>query len=136
MYSGKIQVVVADDNRDFNDILCLYLNCHNKIEVVGTAFNGVDAVDLIISKEPDVVILDMIMPKLDGVGVLKKVKTIQMRKKPQYIILSAVGNEKITREALDLGAEYYIVKPFDMDILVNRILKCKDVESSFNITLN
>lgn len=121
MYSKIIQVVIADDNKDFNDILSEYLNYQNGIEVIGTAFNGVDAVDLIISKEPDVVILDIIMPKLNGIEVLARVNSIQLKKKPLFIMLSALGNDKTTQQALDIGAECYIVKPFDMDILVNKI---------------
>lgn len=123
MHSGKIQVVIADDNRDFNNILCEYLNYQNGIEVVGTALNGIDALDLILSKEPDVVILDIVMPRLNGTEVLQKLNSIQMKKKPQFIMLSALGNEKTTQQALDLDARYYIVKPFDMDILVNIILQ-------------
>ena len=121
MYSGKTQVVIADDNKEFNDILCEYLNSQKDIEVVGAAINGVEAVDLIISKEPDIVILDIIMPELDGVSVIQKINSLQMGKKPKFMILSGVGNEKITKQVLDLGAEYYVMKPFNLDILVSRI---------------
>ncbi|MDR3587214.1 MAG: response regulator [Desulfosporosinus sp.] len=123
MYSGKIQVLIADDNKDFNNILCEYLNYQDGIEVVGTAFNGVDAVDMIISKEADVVVLDIVMPQLTGIEVLEKINSIQLKKKPVFIMLSALGNDKTTQRALDIGAEYYLVKPFDMDILVNKILQ-------------
>jgi len=121
MYSGTIKVVIADDNKDFNNILSEYLNYQNGIEVIGTAYNGVDAIDLIISKEPDVVILDIIMPQLNGIEVLEGINSTQLKKKPLFIMLSALGNDKTTQQALDIGAEYYIVKPFDMDILVHKI---------------
>jgi two-component system response regulator (stage 0 sporulation protein A) len=61
------------------------------------------------------------MPELDGVGVLKKLKSTPMKKKPLFIVLSAIGNEKIANQALELGADFYIVKPFDMDMLVDKI---------------
>ncbi|RNC63197.1 MAG: Stage 0 sporulation protein A [Candidatus Dichloromethanomonas elyunquensis] len=121
MLSGKIHVVVADDNKDFNDILCEYLNYQEGIEVIGTAGNGEDALDLILSKRPDIVVLDMIMPKLDGVSVLEKINSMPLERKPFFIMLSAIGNEKISQRALALGAEYYMTKPFDMNVLVNKI---------------
>jgi two-component system response regulator (stage 0 sporulation protein A) len=117
----KIQVVIADDNREFSDILYEYLNSQSDIEVTGIAGDGLEAYDMIVSKMPDIAILDIIMPRLDGLGVLEKINTTEMKKRPLFIILSAVGQDKITQRALALGAEYYVVKPFDMDVLVSRI---------------
>jgi len=124
--SKKIEVLIADDNREFGDILCEYLSNQNDIEVVGLARDGLEAVDLILQKAPDIAILDIIMPHLDGLGVLEKIAASGLEKKPLFIVLSAVGQDKITQRALALGAEYYIVKPFDMDVLVNRIRQLKD----------
>ena len=126
MSSKKINVLIADDNREFGDILCEYLSNQNDIEVVGLARDGFEAVDLILQNSPDIAILDIIMPHLDGLGVLEKIASSKMEKKPLFIVLSAVGQDKITQRALALGAEYYIVKPFDMDVLVNRIRQLKD----------
>ncbi|MDF2987788.1 MAG: sporulation transcriptional activator Spo0A [Eubacterium sp.] len=126
MSSKKINVLIADDNREFGDILCEYLSNQNDIDVVGLARDGFEAVDLILQNAPDIAILDIIMPHLDGLGVLEKIAASNMEKKPLFIVLSAVGQDKITQRALALGAEYYIVKPFDMDVLVNRIRQLKD----------
>ena len=54
------------------------------------------------------------MPHLDGLGVLEELRTQKLEKKPMCIMLSAVGQDKITQKAISLGAEYYIVKPFDI----------------------
>lgn len=129
MSSKKIQVVIADDNREFGDILYEYLNNQDDIEVVGVARDGIEAFDLITSKMPDIAILDIIMPHLDGLGVLEKIASTPISKRPLFIILSAVGQDKITQRALALGAEYYVVKPFDMDVLVSRIRQLKNVTS-------
>lgn len=126
MSNNKIQVLIADDNREFGDILCEYLSNQSDIEVVGLARDGLEAVDLINQNTPDIAILDIIMPHLDGLGVLEKIAESNMEKKPLFIVLSAVGQDKITQRALSLGAEYYIVKPFDMDVLVNRIRQLKN----------
>ncbi|PYG86831.1 two-component system response regulator (stage 0 sporulation protein A) [Ruminiclostridium sufflavum DSM 19573] len=126
MSNNKIQVLIADDNREFGDILSEYLSNQNDIDVVGLARDGLEAVDLILQNTPDIAILDIIMPHLDGLGVLEKIAESTMEKKPLFIVLSAVGQDKITQRALALGAEYYIVKPFDMDVLVNRIRQLKN----------
>ena len=68
---------------------------------------------------PDVLLLDIIMPHLDGLGVLEKIN--EMENKPKVIMLTAFGQENITRKAVELGASYYILKPFNMDVLVERI---------------
>lgn len=126
----KIQVVIADDNREFGDILNEYLSNQADIEVVGIARDGLEACDIIKSKLPDIAILDIIMPHLDGLGVLERVNSMDISKRPLFIVLSAVGQDKITQRALALGAEYYVVKPFDMEVLVSRIRQLKNVTQS------
>lgn len=126
MLDKKIQIIIADDNKEFGDILCEYLNDQSDIEVIGIARDGNEACELIITKMPDIAILDIIMPHLDGLGVLERLNAVSLKKRPLFIILSAVGQDKITQRALTLGAEYYIVKPFDMDVLVSRIRQLKD----------
>lgn len=130
MPQKKIQVVIADDNREFGDILNEYLSNQADIEVVGIARDGIEACDIITSKCPDIAILDIIMPHLDGLGVLERINSVGMSKKPLFIVLSAVGQDKITQRALALGAEYYVVKPFDMEVLVSRIRQLKNITQS------
>ena len=121
----KITVLIADDNQEFSRTLATYLRNQEDMEVVGIAKDGLEAVDLIKDKLPDIAILDVIMPHLDGLGVLEKLNESNMDKKPMCIILSAVGQDKITQKAINLGAQYYIVKPFDISVLVKRIKEIK-----------
>ena len=121
-----MQIVISDDNKDFCEILSEYLGKQPDMEVVGIAHNGVEACSMIQEKQPDIVILDVIMPHLDGIGVLERMKTINFEKRPVFIMLSAVGQDKITEKALNLGAEYYIIKPFDMGTLIKRIRQLKE----------
>lgn len=130
MPERKIQIVIADDNKEFSDILCEYLGSQGDIEITGVAKDGNEACEMIVARMPDIAILDIIMPHLDGLGVLEKMRTIPLKKRPLFIILSAVGQDKITQRALALGAEYYIVKPFDMEVLVSRIRQLKDFNNS------
>lgn len=119
--NNRISVLLADDNKEFCEILEDYFEKQNDMEVVGIAKDGIEAYDMIIEKIPDVVILDTIMPRLDGLGVLEKLNTSTMKKSPVCIMLSAVNQDKVTQKALRLGAEYYIAKPFDMETLMLRI---------------
>jgi two-component system response regulator (stage 0 sporulation protein A) len=121
MEEPKIKIVIADDNKRFCNILNEYLLNQNDIVVCGIAQDGVEALKLIHDIKPDLVVLDIIMPNLDGLGVLEKLKTMDLDPLPHIIILSAVGQDKVTERAISLGADYYIIKPFDMEVFVNRI---------------
>lgn len=121
MVESKIRVVIADDNKEFCSILNDYLLSQKDIEVVAIAKDGLEALELIEEKSPDLVVLDIIMPQLDGLGVLEKLNTMHINPHPKVIVLSAVGQDKITQRAITLGADYYVVKPFDMDVFIKRI---------------
>ncbi len=127
MNENRIKVLIADDNMEFCEILSGYLGEQGDIEVIGVAHDGKEAYELILQLEPDVVLLDVIMPHLDGLGVLEKLGSTKIENNPIYIMVSAVGQEKITRNALFLGAQYYVIKPFDMAVLVERIRQLVDV---------
>ncbi|QCX32683.1 sporulation transcription factor Spo0A [Caloramator sp. E03] len=121
MENKRIKIVIADDNKEFASILSDYLKAQNDFEVVGIAKDGIETVKLVSTYEPDVLVLDIIMPHLDGLGVLEKINSMTNISMPKIIVLSAVGQDKITQRAINLGAEYYVVKPFDMEIFSNRI---------------
>ncbi len=116
----RINVLIADDNKEFCAILENYFSEQDDLTLVGTAFNGTEAVALIEENEPDIVVLDIIMPHLDGIGVLERLSGFD-GKKPKIIILTALGQESMTQRSLQLGADYYILKPFDLDVLGTRI---------------
>lgn len=120
----KITVLVADDNNDFAMTLASYLEKDEDMEVIAMAKNGEEAYEMIVSTKPDIVLLDVIMPHLDGLGVLEKLNATPMEKRPICIMLSAVGQDKITQKAINLGAQYYVVKPIDIELLIKRV---KDV---------
>ncbi|HCC06728.1 MAG TPA: sporulation transcription factor Spo0A [Clostridiales bacterium] len=120
------QIVIVDDNLDFCQILQDYFKKQPDMQIIGVGHNGLEAIELIKTKKPDVLILDVIMPHLDGIGVLEKLNDMKLEKKPMIIMLSAVGQEKITSKSLNLGAEYYIIKPFDIEALVTRIREIGD----------
>lgn len=122
----KITILIADDNADFVTTLVDHLGKENDMEVIGIARDGKEACEKVINLNPDVLLLDVIMPYLDGLGVLEKINAANMEKMPTCIMLSAVGQTKITQKAISLGAEYYVVKPFDIEVLINRIRDIKN----------
>ena len=128
----KITVLIADDNQEFSMTLATYLKNQEDMVVVGRAKDGNEALDMIPNLMPDVVLLDVIMPHLDGIGVLEKLNMIKMNKRPICIMLSAVGQDKITRKAVELGAESYVVKPFDIELLITRIRELKNYRPEQN----
>jgi two-component system response regulator (stage 0 sporulation protein A) len=133
MEDSKISVLIADDNKEFCSILNDYLLNQKDIVVTGIAKDGREALELIQERKPDLVILDIIMPHLDGLGVLEQLNTMSIDKIPRVIVLSAVGQDKITQQAITLGADYYVVKPFDMDIFTRRIREMFNTNDNLNV---
>jgi len=119
----KVEVLLADDNREFTNLLSEYISEQSDMEVIGVAYNGEEVLRHLEEshKAPDVLILDIIMPHLDGLGVLERLREMNLSPMPKIIMLTAFGQENITQKAVQLGASYYILKPFDMEILANRI---------------
>lgn len=123
----KLNVAIFDDNRRMLELVSDVLKSETDVEVVGSASNGDEALNIIKRKEPDVVLLDLIMPKLDWIEVMNRVKKdFSIKKQPDFIVLSAVGDEQITEDAFQIGAKYFIMKPFDPEVIRNRIKMMKD----------
>lgn len=118
----RLNVAIADDNEKMMNMLGTVISNDKDLVLVGQANNGEEIIEIIKKKSPDVVLLDIIMPKLDGLSVMEKVNNDpEIRKRPSFIIVSAVGQDRITENAFYLGADYYILKPFDQSMLLNRI---------------
>ena len=126
----KINVLIADDNKEFCEILQEYLTGNEEFEVTGIAYNGHETLKLIREKEPDVVVLDIIMPHLDGIGVLEKLNSLELSFRPKVIILTTLGQEFMTQRTVELGADYYILKPFDLKVLGTRIRQLANGQST------
>ncbi|MBO5483875.1 MAG: sporulation transcription factor Spo0A [Lachnospiraceae bacterium] len=118
---ASIRVLIVDDNKRIVNILKEALEREQDMEVAGTASDGEEALRLISLLRPDVVLLDLIMPKIDGLGVMERLKKREMEHTPEIIVVSAVSQENVTENAFHLGAAYYILKPFDPRVVVSRI---------------
>ena len=118
----QVNVAIADDNERILDLLEEIINMDKELHVVGKAKNGEEMCQIIRNKQPDVVLLDLIMPKMDGLTVMEKINQDKnVQKRPDFIVVTAVGQERITEDAFNRGANYYIMKPFNNEMLLNRI---------------
>lgn len=131
----KVKVAIADDNREFCQIISRFITEVEEFEVVGTAKDGMEALNIVEEKRPDILILDIIMPHLDGLGVLEKLNEKYTDYFPKVVILSAVGQDSITQRAMELGASYYIIKPFDFNMFIDRLKQINNMSSN-NINQN
>lgn len=117
-----LSVAIVDDNPMVVNALDELLKEEDGLDVIGKAENGEEALHMIMDKAPDVVLLDLIMPKMDGISVVERVKREAGNKKnPAFIILSAAGGEQMAEEAFKAGANYYLMKPFDKAALLSKI---------------
>ena len=126
---SKINVAIADDNHKIVEMMTRLLEQEDDIQVIASADNGESAVEVIEENQPDVVLLDIIMPKLDGIGVLERINASKMEKKTAVIMLSAMGQESVCEEAMELGASYFILKPFDSNAVIRKIKQAKTTEN-------
>ena len=118
----KLNVAIADDNEKMVEVLSKIIDQDEDLKLVGKAHNGEEICNIIREKQPDVVVLDIIMPKVDGLSVMERFSHDEnLKKVPSFIVVSAVGQERITEDAFDLGADYFMLKPFDNKMLLNRI---------------
>ena len=119
---AELSIAIADDNRQTLNLLGEILEKEDGIRVVGKADNGEDAYNMIVHTNPDIVLMDVIMPRLDGISVMEKVRNnTQMKSFPSFIMVTAASSQDVTEDAFRLGANYYIMKPFSKDVLMDKI---------------
>ncbi len=118
----RLNVAIADDNDRILELLGEIISSDRELSLVGKASNGEEMYQIIKNQEPDVVLLDLIMPKMDGLSVMERVNEDRtLKKTPNFIIITAVGQERITEDAFKKGASYYIMKPFHNETVLSRI---------------
>ena len=119
----KISVLLADDNQTLLRLISDSLSKKPDIEVVGLARDGLEALEMVQTLNPDVLLLDIVMPRLDGFSTLAELAKLDMARKPRVIMLTGLTRDDFISRAMRLGADYYMIKPFDMQTLYARIVE-------------
>ncbi|MGE7023836.1 sporulation transcription factor Spo0A [Solibacillus cecembensis] len=120
----KVKIAIADDNRELVKTMELFFKNHAQIEVVATAANGKLCIKMLEEHKIDVLLLDIIMPHLDGLAVLEAMYNDERCGETQVIMLTAFGQEDVMKQAVNYGASYFMLKPFEFEQLVQKILHC------------
>ena len=121
----KIKVMLADDNRTFCAELKEFLDLHDEIEVCGVVNNGEQVLEQLNVLKPEILVLDVVMPKVDGFGVLEAIVDRPEFDQLDVVVLSGMSQEDIMHKCIELGAKYYMMKPIDFQVLANRLLSLK-----------
>lgn len=127
MRKNKKRVLIVDDEAEVCKAICAYLK-RRKFEVC-QAYNGIQALEVIKKTEPDLILLDVVMPQMDGFEVLQRLKSESVYSKIPVIMLTTKSEPKNLNKGIALKADFYLPKPFTFDNLmsfINLILKCKE----------
>lgn len=127
---NKVKLAIADDNKELVRTMTAYFDKNSEIEVIWTAHNGEVCLAMLEEEQPDILLLDIIMPHLDGIAVLETIG-----KTPEYsdlhvIMLTAFGQEDVMSQAANLGASYFMLKPFEFDRLKNQIFQVSGMQKT------
>ena len=115
----NLTVLIADSGEDFCAALSAALQRADGFQVIGTASDGEQAIRLVRERKPDILVLDLMLAKQDGISVLKAVNTLERR--PVTLATSAFVTEYVSAAAANLGVRYLMLKPCDMTALVERL---------------
>ena len=120
----SIRVLIAEDNTLQRNLLADGLDGQSGIEVVGLAGDGVEAYEMILQLRPQVALLDLVLPRLDGYGLLEKLQQCPPEQRPVVIATTSLGRDDFITRAMELGVAYYMVKPLDLPFLTRQIFSC------------
>lgn len=119
----RIKVLIADNCSEFTQLFSQYLSLIPGISIVGIASDGVETIELFHSTRPDVLLLDLVMPRVDGLEVMRRISCESS--KPKVLVISALGSKEITKKAINLGADFFFIKPLNLEAVVAKILETK-----------
>lgn len=115
-----IGIVIADDNYEFGMMVKGYLDLEEGFTVHALVHDGSEVLEAIQTYAPDLLLLDLVMPKIDGIEVLEALLSFS-GKRPKVMLISAFGQEHFVSRTNQLGVDYYLMKPFSLPTLARRI---------------
>ena len=125
---ADFRVLIVDDNTSYLETMSGYFSAQERIEAVDTAADGREALDKLRAGRYDLLLLDLIMPHIDGLGVLEQLSLVCPELPPAVIVVSAMRNESMVRRCCALGARYFMVKPVEPEAVYRRALEAAEGE--------
>ena len=119
----RIRVMLADDNQNILRLLTDFFSRKPEVEVVAAVSDGAAILDAVRERAPDVLVMDVILPRKDGFMALEELRGLEGQPRPKVIVLTGLSRDDFIMRAIRLGASYYMVKPFDMNALYSRVLE-------------
>ena len=119
----KFKVLIADAQNEVRRQLVKALKDDQSIEIVGETDNGKEAYELYTDHNPDIVLFELLLPVYDGYTLLEKMQQSAKNSKTMYIIITSINKDILISEALNRGVNYVIMKPFDCNIMAEKIKK-------------
>lgn len=126
--SQKIKVLIADDVAETRKNIITLIDFEDRIEVVGEAANGEEALELTEKIKPNVILMDINMPIMDGLKATEKI--CERYRDIVVIIMSVQGEREYLKKAMYCGAKEYLIKPFSLDVLIDTIIKTYEKEQN------
>ena len=117
------QIVLVDDSLTLTKEIAEFFSNDDDFEVVAVANDGLDGIAKIESLKPDYILLDIVMPELDGFGVLNEIKYKIDKSKTKIIMISQLVSDGFINKAMKNGADYFLAKPFTLNSLKNRLIE-------------
>ena len=118
----KLKIVIADDMSDFSKNAVKVLGSYG-MEVILTQKDGLKVISTVKTEKPDILLAEIFMPNLDILGVLDELSKLDKKDMPLVMVMSGYANPRLEKEILNAGACYYFLKPFDVNIMAERIIK-------------
>ena len=122
----KLRVLIADPNREFQQMMTALLSRERDMEVADVSSDGLETLAKVKTLRPDVVLLDLVQPRLDGLGVLRRLAA--QENAPPVLVLTGFVNSHVIAECSELGAAYFMPKPCDTEELIARLRKCTETK--------
>ena len=130
--SEPIKIILADDSMDFCEMLHMQLENYTGIQVVGKVQDGQELLMQIWEKQPDMIVVDAMLSKKDGLSVIRALQEAHLKKMPSVFVVSSFSSERMMAEAMALKVSYFTIKPCDLADLARRIAAHNTVMPVFN----
>ncbi len=118
----ELKIIIADDSSELGE------NCAKTFKAYGMNVilcpkDGLKVLSRVKSEAPDIILADVFMPNLDILGVIKSLKESDLKEKPMVMAMSGFDNGRLEKELIEAGADYYFLKPFDVNTMAQRIIQ-------------